>query len=293
MVIPVEQTFSVSGYHLTAQTWGESSSPPIIALHGWLDNAASFALIAPILAEKFYVVALDLAGHGQSSHRPVHQPYHLWDDVADILAIADQQSWETFSILGHSRGAMIGFLLAGAMPRRVSCLALLDGIWPKPVNASAAPEQLASSLLQVQAHCAKKPKIQYDLAIAIEARAKGRFPVSEFAAGLLVERGIRYQDLDQPERGFYWSTDSKLLAASALKLSELQIRAFAKAIASPVLLIKAKQGLWDIFYGLHELTQVFQSYEELAYIGGHHLHMDGESQLIANDLKEWLDTHLL
>jgi len=37
---------------LAALTWGDRSLPPLIALHGWLDNAGSFARIAPLLASK-------------------------------------------------------------------------------------------------------------------------------------------------------------------------------------------------------------------------------------------------
>ena len=45
--------------------WGSGQKNKILALHGWLDNAASFNQLAPKLAEIGYeVVAIDFAGHG-------------------------------------------------------------------------------------------------------------------------------------------------------------------------------------------------------------------------------------
>jgi len=43
--------------------WGRSGDASILALHGWLDNAASFARLAPLLMDAD-VVAIDLPGHG-------------------------------------------------------------------------------------------------------------------------------------------------------------------------------------------------------------------------------------
>src|SRR5688500_18494360 len=53
---------------LAARRWGDASSPPLLALHGWLDNAGSFDALAPLLAARWQVIALDFAGHGRSSH---------------------------------------------------------------------------------------------------------------------------------------------------------------------------------------------------------------------------------
>ena len=43
-----ERTFDVNGLTFTAKEWGSPGYTPVIALHGWLDNAASFDLMLPI-----------------------------------------------------------------------------------------------------------------------------------------------------------------------------------------------------------------------------------------------------
>ena len=52
-----------------ALAFGDKKNPPILALHGWLDNAASFARLAPLLKE-YYVISIDFPGHGKSDHYP-------------------------------------------------------------------------------------------------------------------------------------------------------------------------------------------------------------------------------
>jgi len=94
----------------------------VIALHGWLDNAASFSHLAPLLPG-LRIVALDQAGHGHSSHRAPGSGYQLWDYALDVLLVADQLGWQKFALLGHSMGAIVSLLLAGAVPERISRLA--------------------------------------------------------------------------------------------------------------------------------------------------------------------------
>lgn len=40
---PVEIEISVGRMNFSGQEWGDPNGKPLIALHGWLDNAASFA----------------------------------------------------------------------------------------------------------------------------------------------------------------------------------------------------------------------------------------------------------
>ncbi|MEZ5601350.1 MAG: alpha/beta fold hydrolase [Candidatus Competibacteraceae bacterium] len=86
---------------LAARAWGPLDGVPVLALHGWLDNAASFDALAPLLPNT-RLVALDLTGHGRSEHRPAGVHYHFVDFIPDVVAAADALGWNRFALLGHS-----------------------------------------------------------------------------------------------------------------------------------------------------------------------------------------------
>ena len=65
-----EVRLNLGHIELAAHLFGPQQGIPVIALHGWLDNANTFARLAPRL-HGLRIVALDLAGHGYSDHRPV------------------------------------------------------------------------------------------------------------------------------------------------------------------------------------------------------------------------------
>ena len=60
-----EVRLSLGHIELAAHLFGPADGLPVIALHGWLDNANSFSRLAPQL-KGLRIVALDLAGHGYS-----------------------------------------------------------------------------------------------------------------------------------------------------------------------------------------------------------------------------------
>ena len=125
-----ERSFQVNDLTLAAKEWGRSGYAPVIALHGWLDNAASFDRMLPFM-ENLHVIALDLAGHGRSSHRSRGSSYDIWIDIGEVISVADQMGWDRFSLIGHSRGAAIAGLIAGTYADRVAQLALIDGYVPE------------------------------------------------------------------------------------------------------------------------------------------------------------------
>ncbi|TQV67717.1 alpha/beta hydrolase [Exilibacterium tricleocarpae] len=253
----------------------------MLALHGWLDNSASFTPLAPLL-DNVHLLALDMAGHGQSGHRARFSPYNVWQDVGEIFAIADQMGWEKFALIGHSRGAIVSMLSAGTFPERITHLGLIDGLWPQPVLAADAPAQLARSITGLLAQQTKTPAVYADIEAAVNARANGHFELSHQAAALLTERGLRLV----PD-GYTWSTDPQLFVASAMKLTQAHIEAFIQRITAPVKLVLAKEGLLNRFEQYQQNLAAFPHIEVEVLPGGHHLHMEAESLKIAalfNDL---------
>src|SRR5690606_29019174 len=91
--VPAELVLEPEGRALAALRSGTRSGTRVLALHGWLDNAASFTPLAAALPE-LDLVALDLPGHGHSAYRPARTWYHFIDYIDDVLAALDALGWE-------------------------------------------------------------------------------------------------------------------------------------------------------------------------------------------------------
>lgn len=254
---------------LSAHLYGPEDGEPVIALHGWLDNAASFARLAPKL-ERLRIVALDFPGHGHSDHRPPGSGYALWDFAHDVLQVAEQFGWQRFSLLGHSLGAIISVLVAAALPERVRRLALIDGLVPYTGEAINAPAKLGEALTAQLIVDKKRKPVYRSVEQAVEARMKGVGAVTYEAAELLARRGL------MPVPGGYtWRTDTRLMLPSPLRLTQAHAEHFARAVRCPIHLILADQGLLYSEAYIRSLIEEL-NVETSLLPGGHHLHLDTE-----------------
>lgn len=255
---------------LAAHLYGPEDGLPLIALHGWLDNSMSFARLAPRL-EGVRIVALDQAGHGHSEHRPAGADYSLWEYAHDVLQVAEQFGWKRFGLLGHSMGAIVSTLLAGALPERIERLLLIDGLIPYTGEAASAPKKLGEALEARLALPRKRKPVYRSIDDAVSARMKGVGAVSREAAELLAQRGL------MPVPGGYtWRTDPRLMLPSALRLTQAHAWAFVDRLACPVDLVLAEQGLpaYQAEF-VEQLASRPLQVHRLA--GGHHLHLDDET----------------
>jgi len=277
---PRQLSWSVNGLHLEGLAWGEPSQLPLLALHGWLDNAASFERLAPLLASR-HVVALDLTGHGQSSWRSDDATYQIWDDLPEILGVLQQLGWQNFDLLGHSRGAIISTILASAIPARVNHLVLLDAVSPHAIPESEFPQQLARFLQEKPRHLGREARVYATREEAIEARSKKGLSVA--AAGALASRGLVHKS-----GGYVWASDPRLYGASAVKLTEGQIRAILQGLTMPTMFLQARDGLAQ---GVEMLELAKSHVHNLsAHIvpGGHHFHMEDDASTIAHTIAEFI-----
>ena len=269
---PVVEEIRLSLPHieLAAHIFGPEDGMPVIALHGWLDNANSFARLAPRLSG-LRIVALDFAGHGHSDHRPQGAGYSLADYAFDVLCVAEQLGWTQFALLGHSLGAIVSVVIAGSFPECVTRLALIDGIVLRTGAEADAAERMGQAL-QAQLDLQHKRKsVHPTLDRAIEARMKGMVAVSREAAEFLAQRGL------MPVPGGYsWRSDSRLTLPSPLRLSDEQAMSFVRRVSCPTTLVVAEQGMLASHSDL--LDRLPFNLERLP--GGHHLHLNDEAGAI-------------
>lgn len=277
-----ERRFAVPGLEIAAKEWGAPGGRRILAAHGWLDNAGSFDLLAPLLAG-CHVIALDAAGHGLSANRSPDASYNLWQEVGDLVDVAEQLGWTRFSLLGHSRGAAVATLLAGTFPEMIDRLVLLEGGIPILGTAADAPAQLAESLVEIRRRRGRSGRVFADRATAIRERAEGFSPVMLDTAEILARRSLR-----EVEGGFQWHADQRLKAKSELRLTAAHAEAFVARVTAPALVIMAEQSPFGRAQAYLSLVERFTNAEIVWLAGKHHFHLEGAEQEIARRMLDFL-----
>ena len=273
----IERNFEVFDRHLSALVQPGSGGPRILALHGWLDNAASFVPVAERLPE-CEIVALDMAGHGRSAHRSADGEYNIWSDLPDIEAVADLLGWDSFNLLGHSRGGVVSCLFASTLPQRVQRLVLLDSLAVQSVEADHCTEQLRAFLRDKKRLLDKQGRVFSSLEDGVEVRRQNGLEPA--AARLIGERNLR-----PCEGGWCWSHDARLQGASAFKLTAAHNAAVLAGLSMPGLVLFAERGLRARADTLPEIPPNI-AVETVA--GGHHCHMDESVDTVAGLIRDFL-----
>jgi pimeloyl-ACP methyl ester carboxylesterase len=270
-----ELNVSIPGLELAGLAWGEPDAPPLLLLHGWLDNAASFAMLAPLLASRFQVIALDLPGHGHSQHLPEGTIYQHVDYVRAVLAAADALALPRFHLLGHSLGAGVATMVAIAAPERVRRLALIEGLGPLGDDGSRTLERFREAM-------ASKAGGNRPLRVfpSVDDAAAARALVGGLDAALarpIVERGLRAVD-----GGYSWRSDPRLSRPTAIRLAETQVMALLLGLAAPTSLLLARP---HPPYLEPEALQVridcVADIRVTRMEGGHHLHIEKPAEVAA------------
>lgn len=117
---------------------GPLGGPPLVLLHALGERASDWDGVLPALAPRHRVYALDLRGHGDSGRAAVYSLEAMRDDV---LAVLDALGLDRVDLVGHSMGAVVAYLLAGARPERVGRLVLEEVPPPFPRPASPVPDE--------------------------------------------------------------------------------------------------------------------------------------------------------
>jgi haloacetate dehalogenase len=152
---PLERTVGDTAYHVVVG----GSGPPVLLLHGFPQTHLCWDRVAPALAERHTVVLADLRGYGASTAPPGGprgEGYTKREMAAELVQVMAGLGHERFAVVGHDRGARVGYRMALDHPGVVDRLAVLNviptldqfermsggpslGYWPWVLLAQPAP----------------------------------------------------------------------------------------------------------------------------------------------------------
>ncbi|MFC3120547.1 alpha/beta fold hydrolase [Agaribacter flavus] len=270
-----EISFSVHNKQYSGLTNNKQGKPLLVCLHGYLDNAASFLPLSQYL-DDYHVIALDLMGHGNSSHYADGHFYQLSDYVYDLYKLLVQENWSDIVLVGHSLGGIVASMFAATFPERIQSLVCIESFGPLVENADTSCEQLrlcCESRLHATMSNIKQPK-------PLDAVVKARLKVSEMReadARLIMSRNLTLNDNGE----HIWRTDRKLRTSSPLRLTEAQAIAFIQGIKCKTLVVFGLNGYEKLKRAYESRYVYFSDLSFYSLNGGHYVHMESAKPLAA------------
>ena len=121
---PTEHWANVRELRMRYLDW-QGDGPPILALHGLASSAHWYDIVAPLLRDRYRIVAPDQRGHGQTTQS---SDGYGWHSVAsDAVGLLDLLGIEKAIVFGHSWGGNVAVATAAHYPERVAALVMIDG----------------------------------------------------------------------------------------------------------------------------------------------------------------------
>ena len=123
MVVTFERRELVlHGQRVSYRTTG--SGPALLLLHGIANSSDTWARVAPLLSERFTLIAPDLLGHGESA--TPRGDYSLGAHASGARDVATALGHERVTVVGHSLGGGIAMQFAYQFPERTERLVLVS-----------------------------------------------------------------------------------------------------------------------------------------------------------------------
>ena len=87
-----------------------NDKPTLLLIHGQMSTWEDYALVLPELSKKWHVYAVDVYGHGESSHE--ENLYYLDANGDDLIWFIDHVIGKPTVVAGHSNGGITAAYIA-------------------------------------------------------------------------------------------------------------------------------------------------------------------------------------
>lgn len=283
---------------VAAKWWGPKNNRPILGLHGWQDNAGTFDRLIPLLPKNISLLALDLPGHGLSSPIPAGLSYDKSNFIYTIKYLKKQYNWDKISIMGHSMGAILGFVYCSLYPDEVDMMIAIDALKPFYIPPHHAQSSMLSSIngvvLETERNMIKSEPPCYSYPELVDKLCAGmNHSVEKENAIYILKRGVKKSQL-YPEK-YYFIRDGRIKHFGMITFDPELCDEMIKRITSPYCLI--------LFTGSSALNPedqvrsagfVHKMYETLPHMeihkidGRHHDHLN-RPEKVANIITSFVD----
>jgi len=102
---------------------GPSAAPTLLLIHGFMGHAHWWDFVAPVLAENYRVLAMDLGGMGDSGYRSGYSFANYIEEIAGVIRHAATRS---LTVVGHSFGGRCTILAAHRYPELIDRIIVVD-----------------------------------------------------------------------------------------------------------------------------------------------------------------------
>jgi len=116
------EQIDIHGHSVSFLAAGEG--PPVVLIHGVTGNCGQWGTVAPLLSQRFSVIAPDLLGHGRSA-KP-RGDYSLGAYASGIRDLIVAMGHDKATVVGHSLGGGIAMQFAYQFPERCERLVLVS-----------------------------------------------------------------------------------------------------------------------------------------------------------------------
>ncbi|WP_210441504.1 alpha/beta fold hydrolase [Vibrio crassostreae] len=266
----IEKSYSLASGTLATQQMGnpQTTATTVVFIHGWLDNSSSFNQVMQQVAKfapNTHLVAIDLFGHGFSSHKSgSYYPFH--DYIDDLHQLVTKLSPNRLVLVGHSLGALIASCYSAAFPEKVSGLIQIEGHGPLSEAPHETVSRLRDGVLSRLRQRRKPSRPLASLEDAIKLRAHANQINAELIAPI-VERGIV-----EFENSWQWRCDPNLKCDSLYRMSQAHAEAIMAAIECPQLIILGNGGFRHLQHNRYKSVHSPLHIETVP--GGHHCHLE-------------------
>lgn len=234
----------VNGVELALHRFGPRAAPrgvrTVLLLHGFLDAAATWDLVAePLAARGYEVIAPDLRGFGESARVPTGGYYHFPDYLADMDDLVDAIGPSWLGIVGHSMGGGVATLYAGARPERVQRLVVMEGLGPTDDPPELGVER-ARRWLADRRKISPTPRAMRGLDEAVDRLSASHPRIPRELLRTRAERLVR----SLPDGGVTWAWDPLHRTTSPTPFNARVYASFLKAITCPTLFVSGGPAGW-------------------------------------------------